>query len=144
MIPQKSRTVLTPNSLFCCRKSPTNLTKHSGPHTLRGIVLPQAIVEEVLLIVKGLKATEGKQATTQVMTVNVAPFVQAAQQALFLALTCKGRITIRTICCLGYVLFPWFSNYSNRQVLTPIKNPPSHLGISNLYSATQGFKAQIQ
>lgn len=31
---------------------------------LKGIVLPQARVEEVLLGVKGLKATEGKRATT--------------------------------------------------------------------------------
>lgn len=104
-------------------------------------MLPQTLVKEVLLIVKSLKTTEGKQATTQVMTVNATPFIQ---QAIFLVLICKGRITIRTICCLGYKSFPWFSNYSNRWVLTPIKSPSSHLGISNLYSATQGFKAQIQ
>lgn len=141
MIPQKSRTVLAPNSLFCWRKSPINLTRHSGAHMLMDIMLPQAIVEEVLLIVKSLRTTEGKQATTQVMTVNAAPF---SQQAIFLVLLCKGRITIRTICCLGYKSFPWFSNYSNRCVLTPIESPSSHLGISNLYSATRGFKAQIQ
>lgn len=42
---------------------------------LKDIVLSQGSVEKVLLIVKGLKTTEGKQATTQVMAANAAPFL---------------------------------------------------------------------
>lgn len=38
-------------------------------------MLSQGSVEKVLLIVKGLKTTEGKQATTQVMAANAAPFL---------------------------------------------------------------------
>lgn len=70
------------------------------------------------------------------------PSFQAVQHARLLVLIC--RTIIRSVCFLCDCLFAWFSNYSNTLISTPFKSPSPQHGITSLYNATQGIKAQTQ